>query len=76
MSKPIGAERNSMLATGRTMTLTEKSECTSLAPAAVTLAATINAIRAVFNPRLCEDLLKSLIAAKEGSTLAVPAAED
>ena len=58
------------------MTLTAKSECTSLAPAAVTLAATINAIRAVFNPRLCEDLLKSLNSGKRGQYFSFLAAWD
>ena len=53
-----GADLISILATARTVTLTEKSECTSRAPAAVTLAATTNAIRAVVRALLCEDLLK------------------
>jgi iron complex outermembrane receptor protein len=56
------------------MTLTDKSECTSLAPAAVTLAATIMAIRAVFKPGLCEDLLKSLHSGKRAEYFSAHAA--
>ena len=50
ISRSEGADRSSILATARTVAVTARSEWVSRAPAAVTLAATISAIRAVLNP--------------------------